>query len=140
MERQQGAYSQGMTSSWFMRGMSVPGGGGVVMPNGLAGAQGRDTFAWEGNKDNRDDQLCGSISFKLSDYSTVFGEGKGVSPKGFHGGYAARDTGRLDSAWDIHARDVGIGQARGLGVQVGPSDTTADVAVRLNGRQLLSRT
>lgn len=71
------------------------GGGGVVMPNGLAGAQGRDTFAWEGNKDNRDDQLCGSISFKLSDYSTVFGEGKGVSPKGFHGGYAARDTGRL---------------------------------------------
>lgn len=60
--------------------------------------------------DNMDDQLCGSISFKPSENSTVSGEGKGVSSKRFHGGYAARDTGRIDSGWDIHARDVGIVQ------------------------------
>lgn len=63
MEGKLGLSSQGRKSSWFVSGMGVPGGGGMVVePDGLAGAQGRDTVAWEGFKSDWNDQLCGLSS------------------------------------------------------------------------------
>lgn len=61
MEEKLGSFCQGRESSWFVSGMGVPG-GMLVEPGGLAGAQGRDTFAWEGFTTDKGDQLCGSSS------------------------------------------------------------------------------
>lgn len=75
------------------------------MPDDLAGAQGRDTIAWEGFKSDWNDQLCG-ISSPFSPPGCA-GEVEVSLPQGCNGGGAARDTG---SAGDKHAWDVGTVQ------------------------------
>mgnify|MGYP000097252068 CR=1 FL=1 len=61
MEGKLGLSSQGRKSSSFVSGIGVPG-GMVVEPEDLAGAQGRDTIAWEGFKSDWNDQLYGLSS------------------------------------------------------------------------------
>lgn len=104
MEGKLGLSSQGRKSSWFVSGMGVPG-GMVVEPDGLAGAQGRDTVAWEGFKSDWNDQLCG-LSSPFSPPGCA-GEVEVSLPQGCNGGGTARDT---DSAGDRHARNVGTVQ------------------------------
>lgn len=68
MEGKLELFSQGMQSSWFMSGMGVPG-SKVVKKDGFAGAQGRDTFAWEGLTTDMVDQLF--LYLQLGHQSTV---------------------------------------------------------------------
>lgn len=77
----------------------------VVEPDGLEGAQGRDTVAWEGFKSDWNDQLCG-LSSPFSPPGCA-GEVEVSLPQGCNGGGTARDT---DSAGDRHARNVGTVQ------------------------------
>uniref|UniRef100_K1QBX8 Uncharacterized protein n=1 Tax=Magallana gigas TaxID=29159 RepID=K1QBX8_MAGGI len=77
----------------------------VVEPDGLAGAQGRDTVAWEGFKSDWNDQLCG-LSSPFSPPGCA-GEEEVSLPQGCNGGGTARD---IDSAGDRHARNVGTAQ------------------------------
>uniref|UniRef100_A0A8W8P7N3 Uncharacterized protein n=1 Tax=Magallana gigas TaxID=29159 RepID=A0A8W8P7N3_MAGGI len=80
-------------------------GGMVVEPDGLEGAQGRDTVAWEGFKSDWNDQLCG-LSSPFSPPGCA-GEVEVSLPQGCNGGGTARD---IDSAGDRHARNVGTVQ------------------------------
>lgn len=90
MEGTLGSSSQGRKSSWFVSGMGFPG-AKVVEPDGLAGAQGRDTIAWERFKSDWNNQLCGL----LSPYSPPGCVGEVESEvsltQGCNGGGAVRD-------------------------------------------------